>query len=59
MISLYENLRKQKRGVAVSLVNDNACEICGTTLTPAQAQATRLSLQIQYCPTCGRILYGD
>jgi len=59
MISLYENLRKQKRGVAVSLVTDNTCEICGATLTPAQAQATRLSLQIYYCPTCGRILYGN
>ena len=59
MIDLYENLRIQKRGVAVSLVADNTCGICGTTLTPAQAQAVRLSSQIYYCPTCGRILYGN
>jgi hypothetical protein len=59
LLTLYESLRRQKRGIAVSLITDNACEICGATLTPAQAQASRSSTQITNCPTCGRVLYGN
>ncbi len=59
LLRIYEDLRKQKRGIAVSSVADNACEICGTTLTPAQAQASRLGAQMIHCPNCGRILYGN
>jgi hypothetical protein len=54
----YDNLRQQRRGVAVSLVSENACETCGSALTPAQAQSVRISGQIIHCPACGRILYS-
>ncbi|MEZ0396174.1 MAG: C4-type zinc ribbon domain-containing protein [Anaerolineales bacterium] len=56
---LYEQLRSERRGVAIAGIADNACEACGAQLTPAQAQAVRLAAQIIRCPSCGRILYGN
>lgn len=56
--SLYEQLRQQRRGVAVTGVQDNACGACGTTLTPALIQAAHSPRQVSYCPSCGRILYA-
>jgi predicted nucleic acid-binding Zn-ribbon protein len=55
-LSIYENLRKQRFGVAVSKVNDRACSACGATLTAAQAQSARSPSQITFCETCRRIL---
>ncbi|RME90649.1 MAG: hypothetical protein D6770_02055 [Anaerolineae bacterium] len=59
VLELYEDLRRQRRGVAVALVSDGACAACGTTLTPAEQQNARSPSQITHCPTCGRILYSD
>jgi len=58
-LNLYEQLRLQRRGVAVSTLSDNACEACGNRLTPAQAQSVRSAGQMALCPSCGRILYGS
>ncbi len=58
-IQLYEELRSERRGVAIAGIAENACEACGAQLTPAQAQAVRLAAQIVRCPSCGRILYGN
>lgn len=57
-LKTYEGLRQQKRGVAVTVVNEDGCSACGTTLTPSQQQGTRSSTQLFYCPTCGRIVYS-
>src|SRR6266540_1143468 len=38
-LSVYEQLRKQKRGLAITTLNENSCEACGTTLTPSQKQS--------------------
>ncbi len=57
-LSTYDNLRQQRRGVAVAVVSDNACGACGTTLTAALQQSARHTLQLVYCPSCGRILYA-
>lgn len=54
----YEVLRRQRRGVAVSEVSDNACSACGTALTAALQQNARHADQLVYCPSCGRILYA-
>jgi predicted nucleic acid-binding Zn-ribbon protein len=59
LLSVYDNLRKQKRGFAVAAVSDGACAACGTTLTPAQMQSARSTSQLYNCPTCGRILYAN
>lgn len=54
---IYDQIRKQKRGVAVSKISDNACASCGSTLTPSQIQAASNPNQLSRCSFCGRILY--
>jgi predicted nucleic acid-binding Zn-ribbon protein len=57
-IQTYERLRKSKRGLAVSLVIEQACVACGSTLTPADWQAARSPQHLVFCSMCGRILYA-
>ena len=56
---LYDQLRQQRRGIAVASISDNACGACGSTLTQAHIQTARSAGQIALCPSCGRILYGS
>ena len=58
-LEIYEALRRDRRGVAVTSLSDGSCDACGTTLTPAQQQSARHSIQLSRCPTCGRILFAD
>jgi predicted nucleic acid-binding Zn-ribbon protein len=57
LLKSYNELRQERRGLAVAEVSEGACAACGTTLTPAQAQSARSATQIYNCPTCGRILF--
>lgn len=56
LLQSYEELRKHKRGIAVSEIEDNACAACGTDINAAAQQNARK--QIVYCPSCGRILFA-
>lgn len=58
LLTVYEDLRKQKRGVAVTDFSDGACSACGSTLN-ASVQQNAKSNKLAYCPTCGRILYAS
>ena len=58
LLASYEDLRKIKRGVAVTEVEDGACASCGTTLNAALQQSAR-SQKLAYCPSCGRILFAN
>ncbi len=58
-IGLYDQLRQQKRGVAIATISDNSCNACGSRLSLAQIQSARSSGQMAQCPSCGRILYGS
>ena len=58
-LNVYEQLRRQKRGLAITTIADNACAACGTTLTASQQQNARSTSQLFHCPTCGRILYAN
>ena len=58
-LNLYDQLRQQRRGVAVAIIEDNSCQACGSTLSLAQIQTARSSGQMMLCPSCGRILYGS
>jgi predicted nucleic acid-binding Zn-ribbon protein len=58
-IGLYDQLRLQRRGVAVAVIGDNSCGACGSNLSLAQIQSARSSTQVMLCPSCGRILYGS
>ena len=57
-VSTYEQIRKQRRGIAVTTISDSACTACGTTLTLSLQQSARSAKQLFTCPTCGRILYA-
>lgn len=59
LVSKYDSLRQQLRGLAVADISEGACSACGTTLTPAQQQSARSNSDIYSCPTCGRILYTN
>jgi predicted nucleic acid-binding Zn-ribbon protein len=58
-IATYDQLRQQRRGIAVTTLSDGSCSACGTTLTPSQQQNARSTSQLFHCPSCGRILYAD
>lgn len=58
-VAMYDQLRKQRRGLAVTTISDSTCAACGTTLTPAQQQSARSTSQLFNCPSCGRILYAN
>jgi len=57
-LTLYNSLRKQKKGVAVARVSDQACMACGATLTAATVQAANSPSQLSRCASCGRILFS-
>ena len=59
MLGIYEDLRGQKRGVAVIEVDDGACASCGTTINAALQQNARSQKQLAHCPSCGRILFAN
>ena len=58
LLQIYEGLRQQKRGIAVTEITDNSCAACGGTLNSAIQQSAR-SQKLANCPTCGRILYSN
>ena len=58
-IGIYDQLRQQRRGIAVTTLSDSSCAACGTTLTASQQQSARSTSQLYYCPTCSRILYAQ
>ena len=58
-INLYDSLRQKRSGLAVSMVIENACDTCGSSLTPGLAQSVRNSNILVLCPMCGRILYSN
>jgi len=59
LMTIYNDLRKQKRGVAVTEFEENSCSSCGATLTSSLQQNAKSPKQLTYCPSCGRILYAS
>jgi predicted nucleic acid-binding Zn-ribbon protein len=57
-LDIYEKLRSNRRGLAVSKIVDHSCGSCGTTLSPAIRQSAQSPTQIVQCPSCRRILYS-
>lgn len=56
MLTLYQELRRTRKGLAVIAIQDAECPACGATLSSAQAQATRSPNQLATCAECGRIM---
>jgi len=59
LVAKYEKLRKTKNRMAVTLVKDNACAACGSSLTPAEIQMVKSSLDEFYCKICKRLVYSE
>jgi predicted nucleic acid-binding Zn-ribbon protein len=57
-LSLYEQLREQRRGIAVAKVSGKNCSACGSTLSTSLLYAAHSPNKISLCETCGRILYA-
>ncbi|MEA3345808.1 MAG: C4-type zinc ribbon domain-containing protein [Chloroflexota bacterium] len=55
-LSMYEDLRRRENGVAVVLLQDGACGGCGVRLPTSTVQQVRQAEDMQFCPSCGRIL---
>ena len=58
VLSLYDEIRNQRHGIAVTTLSDSSCDSCGAVLTPAQQQSAHHSRQLFRCPSCGRIIYS-
>lgn len=56
-LTLYNKLRFQRGGKALSEVSEGSCNSCGATLTPSQIQAIKSFDQFIFCPSCGRVLF--
>ncbi len=52
----YDRLLGAKRGVAVAVLEKDACAACGSHLPPQKAIAVRRGEGVVECPDCGRIL---
>ncbi|MGB8345553.1 MAG: C4-type zinc ribbon domain-containing protein [Ktedonobacteraceae bacterium] len=55
----YAAMLRSKQGRAVSKVEQNSCQWCRVILTPSELQRVRVSMELQTCTNCGRILYYD
>ena len=58
-VARYDTMRRTKQGRAVSKVEQNSCQWCRVILTPSELQHVRISVELQTCTNCGRILYYD
>lgn len=56
-LSLYEELRRMKRGLAVSKIERSTCTGCRIALPMGVIQHVRAGRELVHCPSCGRILY--
>lgn len=58
LLKQYDLLIVKKNGLAIVLLENDACSACGTQLTPSERQEVRLTNVLFHCPTCGRILHA-
>ena len=56
-LQLYQQIRQQRRGIAVAKVVDRTCSACGSLLNTGLLSAAHSPTQLTRCDTCGRILY--
>lgn len=57
LLAKYEQLLKQRRGIAVAVMNGEMCTACHVRQRPAVAQHIRRNDSIVQCDSCQRILY--
>jgi uncharacterized protein len=57
LLAKYEQLLKQRRGIAVAQMTGETCKACHVRLRPHVAQIVRRNDEIIQCESCQRILY--
>jgi len=57
LLAKYEQLLKQRRGIAVAQMSGETCKACHVRLRPHVAQIIRRNDEIIQCESCQRILY--
>lgn len=57
-LDVYQRIREQKHGIAVTSIEDEACSSCGAQIRASEAQTARIQSKLQYCSSCGRILFA-
>ncbi len=57
-LAQYEQLRRTKRGLAISKVERSTCQGCRIALPMGLVQRVRAGRDFIFCPSCGRILYA-
>lgn len=56
-LTRYEKLRQRLGGTAVAVVEQKACSVCHTLLTPYTLQRLKHDTALISCESCGRLLY--
>ena len=59
VMAKYEQLLKQRKGIAVARMTGEICEACHVRLRPHVAQMIRKNDSIVQCDSCQRILYFE
>jgi uncharacterized protein len=57
-LEVYNRLRKTKAGIPVTQVEENTCDKCGAEITQLVWQKARITNDLYFCGTCGRIIYA-
>jgi predicted nucleic acid-binding Zn-ribbon protein len=56
LLALYEDLRRQKKGVGVAELKDGVCQGCHQKLSPMELDRMKRSTGVRRCEYCRRIL---
>ena len=56
MLELYEDLRRQKKGVGAAALVDGVCQACHEQLSAVQLDKLKRSEGVRRCEHCRRIL---
>jgi uncharacterized protein len=57
LLKMYDNIARKSLGKAVSLVETEFCGVCNVGLRPQRLNELLSSKEINFCESCGRILY--
>jgi predicted nucleic acid-binding Zn-ribbon protein len=57
LLSLYEETRKRRAGIALAQVHNDTCTVCHMRVSPQCVINTRKGTKIEMCDSCQRILY--